>query len=45
VKAKPAARAMYDVRPRDPERGTSVLFDEMKRLMWVYGPITLMESK
>mmetsp|Transcript_13159 Transcript_13159/g.27003 ORF Transcript_13159/g.27003 Transcript_13159/m.27003 type:complete len:157 (+) Transcript_13159:156-626(+) len=34
-----APRRKYNVKPRDPKRDTSVTFDEMKRLMRVYGPI------
>ena len=37
-KAK-AAPSKYNVKPKDPKRDTSVPFDEMKRLMRVYGSL------
>lgn len=34
-----------NMKPRDPKRDTSVSFEEMKRLMRVYGPIKALRSR
>lgn len=39
------ARRKYKIKPRDPRRDTSVSFDEMKRLMRVYGPIKCLRNR
>lgn len=35
----------YNVKPKDPKRDTSVPFDEMKRLMRVYGPVKCLRNR
>ena len=39
------APAKYNMKPKDPKRDTSVPFDEMKRLMRVYGPIKCLRNR
>ena len=34
-----------NMKPKDPKRDTSVSFEEMKRLMRVYGPIKALRSR
>mmetsp|Transcript_4961 Transcript_4961/g.7807 ORF Transcript_4961/g.7807 Transcript_4961/m.7807 type:complete len:242 (-) Transcript_4961:255-980(-) len=43
-KARPAS-AKYNVKPKDPKRDTSVPFDEMKRLMRVYGSMKCLRNR
>lgn len=43
-KAK-AAPSKYNVKPKDPKRDTSVPFDEMKRLMRVYGSLKCLRNR
>eukprot|EP00581_Thalassiosira_minuscula_P010510 CAMPEP_0183710140 /NCGR_PEP_ID=MMETSP0737-20130205/5969_1 /TAXON_ID=385413 /ORGANISM="Thalassiosira miniscula, Strain CCMP1093" /LENGTH=221 /DNA_ID=CAMNT_0025938363 /DNA_START=223 /DNA_END=888 /DNA_ORIENTATION=- len=40
-----SASAKYNVKPRDPKRDTSVPFDEMKRLMRVYGSLKCLRNR
>eukprot|EP00571_Detonula_confervacea_P014939 CAMPEP_0172307288 /NCGR_PEP_ID=MMETSP1058-20130122/8179_1 /TAXON_ID=83371 /ORGANISM="Detonula confervacea, Strain CCMP 353" /LENGTH=224 /DNA_ID=CAMNT_0013019419 /DNA_START=119 /DNA_END=793 /DNA_ORIENTATION=- len=40
-----AAPAKYNVKPKDPKRDTSVPFDEMKRLMRVYGSLKCLRNR
>eukprot|EP00584_Thalassiosira_punctigera_P000803 CAMPEP_0172534852 /NCGR_PEP_ID=MMETSP1067-20121228/7079_1 /TAXON_ID=265564 ORGANISM="Thalassiosira punctigera, Strain Tpunct2005C2" /NCGR_SAMPLE_ID=MMETSP1067 /ASSEMBLY_ACC=CAM_ASM_000444 /LENGTH=230 /DNA_ID=CAMNT_0013319699 /DNA_START=161 /DNA_END=853 /DNA_ORIENTATION=+ len=44
-KARLAAAAKHNVKPRDPKRDTSVPFDEMKRLMRVYGSLKCLRNR
>ena len=44
--AAPANKKVkYNVKPRDPKRETSVAFDEMKRLMRVYGSLKCLRNR
>mmetsp|Transcript_34756 Transcript_34756/g.74030 ORF Transcript_34756/g.74030 Transcript_34756/m.74030 type:complete len:181 (+) Transcript_34756:133-675(+) len=40
-----AAKRKYTKKPRDPKRDTSVSFQEMNRLMRVYGPIKCLRNR
>lgn len=40
-----SAPAKYNVKPKDPKRDTSVPFDEMKRLMRVYGSLKCLRNR
>ena len=35
----------YTMKPRDPKRDTSISFEEMQRLMRVYGPIKCLRNR
>lgn len=40
-----AASPKYNMKPKDPKRDTSVPFDEMKRLMRVYGSLKCLRNR
>jgi hypothetical protein len=42
---KPKTAAKYSMKPRDPKRDTSIPFEEMQRLMRVYGPIKCLRNR
>ncbi|KAL7543236.1 hypothetical protein ACHAXR_012520 [Thalassiosira sp. AJA248-18] len=42
---KKSGSAKYNVKPKDPKRDTSVPFDEMKRLMRVYGSLKCLRNR
>lgn len=44
-KVKTVGSMKYNVKPKDPKRDTSVPFDEMKRLMRVYGPVKCLRNR
>lgn len=44
-KARPSATPKHYVKPKDPKRDTSVPFDEMKRLMRVYGSLKCLRNR
>lgn len=43
--ARGGGAAKYSVKPKDPKRDTSVPFDEMKRLMRVYGSLKCLRNR
>ncbi|KAL7527849.1 hypothetical protein ACHAWF_002328 [Thalassiosira exigua] len=42
---KSTGKRKYTKRPKDPKRDTSISFDEMSRLMRVYGPIKCLRNR
>ena len=42
---KPNTGTKYSMKPRDPKRDTSIPFEEMQRLMRVYGPIKCLRNR
>ena len=42
---KPKGATKYSMKPRDPKRDTSIPFEEMQRLMRVYGPIKCLRNR
>ena len=45
VAKKRGSSTKYNVKPKDPKRDTSVSFDEMKRLMRVYGSLKCLRNR
>ena len=43
--SKTTSQTKYSVKPKDPKRDTSVPFDEMKRLMRVYGSLKCLRNR